>query len=133
MALPLTASVLPAHAEPGITGPNAAGVTGEWPTSSCKPWVYIGENGGRACFQKYGDKFFVGDTLPDGYTIVLSWETSYGRTGTCVAAGYFSWGMTMCDENVKERSAIKFKLEGVNSKGRVVGNTPWTHWLPTGS
>jgi hypothetical protein len=63
--------------------------------------------GAYACFQAYGDKFFLKDTTANAMSAGVVWKTSYGREGTCVNVhGKGKW--VVCEYNMRESGTIKF-------------------------
>ncbi|TDD80749.1 hypothetical protein E1293_20115 [Actinomadura darangshiensis] len=81
----------------------------------------VSTTGSTACFETYGDKFYVKDTKKDGYSAVAVWATSYGRKGVCRnSLGSGKWGV--CNYNMKEGKGIAWLAERYNGNtGKFIG------------
>ena len=65
----------------------------------------ISTAGATACFESYGDKFYVKDRKKDGYSAYAFWFTNYGRDGACInRRGAGKW--KRCNYNMKEGKGI---------------------------
>ncbi|MFB7496620.1 hypothetical protein ACFC09_18360 [Streptomyces sp. NPDC056161] len=71
--------------------------------------------GSTACFQKYGDKWWVKDTDPDGHSATASWKNTLWngsawilyRQGSCVnKLGAGKWGV--CNKDYYEQSSKNY-------------------------
>jgi hypothetical protein len=81
-------------------------------------------NGTIACFEAYGDKFWVKDTKKDGYFSRASW----GLTGdgwadkTCSNHLGSDAGWTLCNYNMPENDSLSFKALTMKSE------RSWVYW-----
>ncbi|EHK88656.1 hypothetical protein ACWGRK_08450 [Saccharomonospora azurea] len=69
--------------------------------------------GAQACFENYGDKWWVKDTSSDGASAVVIWDNyrngSLYRQGECQnRMGAGSWGV--CNKNYYEGSNLQFRV-----------------------
>lgn len=63
--------------------------------------------GSRVCFDPFGDRIYVRDTLGDGFSAAARWTSDFGRFGTCRnALGANHWGV--CNKNFPENRTITF-------------------------
>ncbi|GHH69556.1 hypothetical protein [Promicromonospora soli] len=83
--------------------------------------------GGGGCFKKYGDKIFVHDGEPDGWSVYILWsnnlrDSNYEwqpyRTGRCeFYGGYPNWGE--CNKDFYEHSTSPNAKGGKGSRVRI--------------
>jgi hypothetical protein len=63
--------------------------------------------GSYVCFVPDGDHFVLTDTVEDGYSAAVYFETDYGRTGVCVNP--YGWSTTVdCNYNLREGAGFDF-------------------------
>ncbi|MER6999836.1 hypothetical protein [Streptomyces sp. NPDC000410] len=87
----------------------------------------------RGCFDPNGDKFGAADHEADGLRTVVKWETNYGRSGECHAAGGAGTTKT-CNYDMREDKKVRFKLilrDGANGPDKV--STSWSPWESIGA
>ena len=120
MLLPLTASAAsgasPAESHPS-GGPTAAAAPEfnraepSGPPPSTVPCAVT--TGARACFQAYGDRWWVQDTAPDSASAEARWRNyhsdgSLHRLGVCRnSLGNGNWGV--CNKNYNEGTSIQWR------------------------
>lgn len=123
--LALAAIVMTSSAVATSAIPAAAGDYGPGESATC-----VETTGARACYEAYGDRLWVLDTLADGHH-AEAWLSVDG-------AGYFScasyqgaWYWKVCDyaEDVPEHHQGGLVAERV--EGKVVLNTSTNKWIYT--
>ena len=140
--LPSTASAtshtspIDSHPSGGVTSAVAtefdrAVASGQPPsTLPCIPTT-----GALACYQAYGDRWYVQDTRADGASAEAFWQNYRGgslyREGICRnSLGNGKWGV--CNKNYYENSFIRWAACVYNgSTGEVVRCSGWTSTQPT--
>jgi len=61
--------------------------------------------GNEACFEDYGDKFYVYDGDTDGASAAAYWWTDYGRSGICYNSnGAYTWAE--CNYDMRETGVV---------------------------
>lgn len=115
--LPATASAVQ---ESTVIGEDRASTTAAYevdtakkgtPPSSGRSCVSV--TGAQACFEHYGDKWWVRDTVADGASAVVIWDNyrngSLYRQGECQnRMGSGNWGV--CNKNYYEKSRLDFAV-----------------------
>lgn len=115
-ALPVTAS---AAQETSAAGEEGASAAATLEIDRAKKGTYPGGlscvtvTGAQACFEAYGDKWWVKDTSSDGASAVVIWDNyrngSLYRQGECQnRMGAGSWGV--CNKNYYEGSNLQFRV-----------------------
>jgi hypothetical protein len=80
------------------------------------------------CFEKTGDHVYVWDNRADGLRAEVTWETSYGRYGTCaIRAGEDD---RHCNYNLAEGRRIVFVLSMIDAD---TGDYVWSRQKETGT
>lgn len=93
----------------------------EWNTASAgsppSGMTCVSMTGAKACFEKYGDKWWVEDTSADGHSATASWQNWLNtsdryyeyRTGSCVnKLGAGHWGV--CNKDYYEDTSSRRSL-----------------------
>lgn len=98
------------------------GAETDYATSSAAPsgtFYCMSVIGATACFEPYGDVFYVKDTQADGYAAVAEWDTALSyRDGSCVNhLGNGKWGV--CNKNFDEGEYLKLKAATYNNGNRI--------------
>lgn len=115
-ALPVTAS---AAQETSAAGEEGASAAATLEIDRAKKGTYPGGlscvtvTGAQACFEAYGDKWWVKDTAADGASAVVTWRNyrngSLYRSGQCEnRMGSGTWGV--CNKNYYEGSDLLFQI-----------------------
>jgi hypothetical protein len=106
-----TVGVIAALAATGTVAASASpyewndGARGSGP-SGRHPFDCVGTTGGIACFQQYGDLFWVKDTRRDKRAAMAVWRTQDTRNGVCRNAhGAGTWAV--CDKNLGEHDPLE--------------------------
>ncbi|SFO95288.1 hypothetical protein SAMN02982918_0937 [Saccharomonospora viridis] len=113
--LPATASAAQEEPVAGKEGVSAAAYEADRAVKGTVPGGLgcVAITGAQACFEAYGDKWWVKDTVADGASAVVIWDNyrngSLYRQGECQnRLGSGNWGV--CNKNYYEGSALYFKL-----------------------
>jgi hypothetical protein len=115
-ALPVTAS---AAQETSAAGEEGASAAATLEIDRAKKGTYPGGlscvtvTGAQACFEAYGDKWWVKDTVADGASAVVYWDNyrngSLYRIGRCEnRLGSGNWGV--CNKNYYEGSTLDYQV-----------------------
>ncbi|WP_019854254.1 hypothetical protein [Actinopolyspora mortivallis] len=116
-AAPAAASESPDFRQPQGGGATQAAPDYEWNKASpgtppsgipCSEPI----PGAIACFEPYGDKYWVKDTVADGHSAAADWDNyrngNWYRQGGCVnSLGKGNWGV--CNKNHYEDSTVVFR------------------------
>ena len=142
MLLPAAALAAPSdapvdsHPSGGVTAAVATEydrAVASGPPSSTLPCIPT--LGALACYQAYGDRWYVQDTRADGASAEAFWQNYRGgnlyREGICRnSLGNGKWGV--CNKNYYENSFIRWAACVYNgSTGEVVRCSGWTSTQPT--
>jgi hypothetical protein len=103
--------------------PASAGV------SDCNLKSYLSLKGGYTCFEPNGDHIWLKDSASDSASVIVHYQTSYNRTGSCTnSAG----GGTMkdCNFNFDEDGTIQLWMEVYDaSAGKQLEESGWSGWV----
>ncbi|MEV1009420.1 hypothetical protein [Streptomyces sp. NPDC049881] len=91
----------------GLSAPQANAAMGE----TCRT-VYAASGAaiGRGCFVGYGDDITVQDLKADGMRVVVKWQTTNLRNGTCHNAMGANNFTVICDYNFPENDYIYIRV-----------------------
>mgnify|MGYP001387872601 CR=1 FL=1 len=98
----------PAHAIETMTGKSRDVSKAPPGGLSCADGRAIGV---LVCFEPYGDKFWIKDTLADGHHVAVSFATGRGEIGSCHNYHGKAAGWTLCDQfakHISEHETINF-------------------------
>jgi hypothetical protein len=100
--------------KPAITASETDGAKVSPPggdTESEPQWLSCltqGSTGNIACFESYGDKFYVYDGNSDGASAVAYWWTNYGAVGLCYNShGAGNWAV--CNYDMREDGIVHWR------------------------
>jgi hypothetical protein len=132
-------ATVPAQAAGPSAGEGTAAYKSTMTAAAAGEFVYCrstydgaGDLAGTGCFESYGDKIYAKDQKADGLRTVVKWETDYGRSGECHAAGG-AGSDNYCNYDMREDRAVRFKVllrNGADGADRYA--TPYTAWLKIG-
>ncbi|TWG08351.1 hypothetical protein [Saccharopolyspora dendranthemae] len=101
----------------------ASSSTGTEQGARAQTCIGSGPSGAIACFEPYGDHFYVRDTKSDGIQPGVLWSTDYQRIGSC----WFNSqdNPTDCNYNMKEGHTIEFSVVMRDSQsGEILTESP---------
>lgn len=105
---------------PAQAAPSSTGIEQSERAQTC---IGSGASGATACWEPYGDHFYVRDTKSDGIQPGVLWTTDYQRIGSCWFDGQDN--PTDCNYNMKEGHTIEFSLVMRDSKsGEILTESP---------